>query len=57
MFCDGLSGRRRQIRYLDVLKDFGFMEAKGFDVGFIHELPWHLPREDLVSSRGKNVEI
>ena len=35
MFCEGLSGRRRQIKYLDVLKDFGFMKAKGFDYGFI----------------------
>ena len=35
MFCEGVSGGGRQITYIDVLKDFGFMEAKGFHNGFI----------------------
>ena len=35
MFCEGKDGKGRQITYFDVLKDFGFMEAKGFDYGFI----------------------
>ena len=49
MFCEGLSGRGRHITYDDVLKDSGFMEAKGFDVGFIHGV-------DRVTSC-KNIEI
>ena len=54
MFCEGLSGRRRQITYVDVLKDNGFMEAKGFDVGFIFDVGRII--EDAVPS-GKNIEI
>ena len=34
VFCEGKTGGERQITYDDVLKDFGFMEAKGFDPGF-----------------------
>jgi hypothetical protein len=35
VFCEGKDGKGRQITYFDVLKDFGFMEAKGFDYAFI----------------------
>ena len=57
MFCEGLSGRRRQITYVDVLKDNGFMEAKGFDVGFISGVGgFVLPYQEAVSSC-KNIEI
>ena len=57
MFCEGLNGRGRQITYFDVLKDFGFMEAKGFDVGFIFDVGLIIADQEDAVSPGKNIEI
>ena len=56
VFCKGKDGERRRITYFDVLKDFYFMAAKGFDYGFIQRYSESVSSEiDVFSS--KNVKL
>ena len=55
MFCEGVSGGGRQITYIDVLKDFGFMEAKGFHNGFIQGVDREFGRQGFLVSSCKNI--